>query len=77
MRVGRSNLHIDRSLLYRHFSTTGRTVVEVYSTQRRTGRRGFVLDLEGNILYDTDDCYDLGDMIASIDLWASAHYSEC
>jgi hypothetical protein len=41
----------------------------LYQTQRRTGRRITVHETTGELLFDTDDCYDLGNARNALENW--------
>ena len=45
---------------------------ELWATARQGGRRIRVVAAGGSILFDSDDCYDLGNACNGLDLWLQA-----
>lgn len=47
--------------------------MRAYQTQRRTGVRIQIECPPGTVVYDTDDCYDMGNAVAQADEYAREH----
>lgn len=41
----------------------------LYATKRRGGRRIIIRDLHGDLLFDTDDCFDFANAQNKVEIW--------
>ncbi len=57
-------------------SETGLSLMRVYETRRPGGRRIRIERPDGTVLYDTDDCFDLGNAIHTAEEWVSSYNGE-